>query len=43
MGFRQGKGTRDTIFQLRMISERVLQMNTEKEIPEGKEWERDRE
>ena len=36
MGFREGKGTRDAIFQLRMIRERVLQMNTEKEIPEGK-------
>ena len=36
MGFRKGKGTRDAIFQLRMISERVTQMNTEKEIQEGK-------
>ena len=36
MGFRKGKGTKDAIFQLRMISERVLQMNTQKEIPEGK-------
>ena len=26
MGFRKGKGTRDAIFQLRMISERVIQM-----------------
>jgi retron-type reverse transcriptase len=26
MGFRKGKGTRDAIFQLRMISERYLQM-----------------
>src|SRR2546425_1682814 len=32
MGFRKGKGTRDAIFQLRMISERVTQMNREKEI-----------
>jgi hypothetical protein len=32
MGFRKGKGTRDAIFQLRMISERVQQMNIEKEI-----------
>src|SRR4051812_28263294 len=29
MGFRKGKGTRDAIFQLRMITERVTQMNTE--------------
>ena len=36
MGFRKGKGTKDAIFQLRTISERVLQMNTEKVIPEGK-------
>ena len=35
MGFRKGKGTRDAIFQLRMISERVTQMNTEKEAREG--------
>ena len=26
MGFRKGKGTRDAIFQLRMINERCLQM-----------------
>ena len=26
MGFRKGKGIRDAIFQLRMISERVTQM-----------------
>src|SRR5437899_2876585 len=32
MGFRKGKGTRDAIFQLRMISERITQMNREKEI-----------
>src|SRR5690349_23122896 len=32
MGFRKGKGTRDAIFQLRMISERITQMNTEKEV-----------
>src|SRR3989442_5528669 len=32
MGFRKGKGTRDAIFQLRMISERITQMNKEKEI-----------
>ena len=31
MSFRKGKGTRDAIFQMRMISERVTQMNTEKE------------
>ena len=30
MGFRMGKGTRDAIFQLRMISERITQMNKEK-------------
>jgi len=35
MGFRKGKGTRDAIFQLRMISERLMQMNTEK-IKDGK-------
>src|SRR3989442_10325062 len=32
MGFRKGRGTRDAIFQLRMISERITQMNREKEI-----------
>ena len=32
MGFRKGKDTRDAIFQLRMINERVLQIDTEKEI-----------
>src|SRR5437867_2267338 len=32
MGFRKVKGTRDSIFQLRMISERITQMNKEKEI-----------
>ena len=32
MGFRKGKGTRDAIFQLRVISERITQMNTEKEV-----------
>src|SRR3989441_4222356 len=32
MGFRKGKGTRGAIFQLRMISERITQMNREKEI-----------
>src|SRR3989442_869266 len=32
MGFRKGKGTRYAIFQLRMISERITQMNIEKEI-----------
>src|SRR4051812_4675338 len=32
MGFRKGKGTRDAIFQLRVISERITQMNREKEI-----------
>src|SRR5688572_2178289 len=36
MGFRKGKCTRDAIFQLRMISERVTQMNTGKEGQEGK-------
>jgi exonuclease III len=35
MGFRKGKGTRDAIFQLRMISERIEQMNTEKEKQRG--------
>ena len=36
MGFRKGKGTREAIFQYRMISERVTQMNTEKKIQKGK-------
>ena len=36
MGFRKGKGTRDAIFQLRMISERVTQVNTEKEMEGGR-------
>ena len=35
-GFRKGKDTKGAIFQLRMVSEMVFQMNTEKEIPEGK-------
>src|SRR5688572_20154176 len=34
MGSRKGKGTTDAIFQLRVISESVTQINTEKEIPE---------
>src|SRR6267154_530342 len=36
MGFRKGKGTRVAIFQLRMISERVTQINSEKEIQGNK-------
>src|SRR3989442_11226100 len=32
MCFRKGKVTGDAIFQLRMISERITQMNKEKEI-----------
>src|SRR5437867_12849069 len=32
MGLRKGNGTRNAIFQLRMISERITQMNGEKEI-----------
>ena len=32
MGFRKGKGIRDAIFQLRMSSERITQMNREKDI-----------
>ena len=32
MGFRKGKGTRDAIFQLRMISERIIDLNAEKVI-----------
>src|SRR2546425_298187 len=32
MDFRKGKGIRDAIFQLRMISERITQMNREEEI-----------
>ena len=35
MGFRKGKGTKDATFQLRMISERVLQIKTEKKTSEG--------
>ena len=31
MGFRKGKGIRDAIFQLRMISERITQMNRERD------------
>src|SRR3989441_128050 len=34
MGFRKGKGTRDASFQLRMISERILDLNAEKVIKE---------
>ena len=30
MGFRKGKGTRDAVFQLRMISEKIIDMDTEK-------------
>src|SRR2546425_4812786 len=30
MGFRKGKGTRDAIFQLRMISERIIDLIAEK-------------
>ena len=41
MGFRKGKGTGDAIFKLIMISERVIQMNTEKWYKEkGKEGEK---
>ena len=36
MGFRKGKGTRDAIFQLRMLMERVTQLNREKETQDGK-------
>ena len=32
LGFRKGKGIGDAIFQLTMISERIAQTNTEKEI-----------
>src|SRR3989442_15066679 len=32
MGFRKGKGTRDAMFQLRMISERIIDLNAEKVI-----------
>src|SRR3989441_86997 len=32
MGFRKEKGTRDDIFQLRMISERIIDVNAEKVI-----------
>src|SRR6184192_3312668 len=32
MDFRKGKGTRDAIFQLRMISERIIDLNAEKVI-----------
>src|SRR6267154_4050637 len=30
MGFRKGKGTRDAVFQLRIISEKIIDMDTEK-------------
>src|SRR6267154_692337 len=30
MGFRKGKGTRDAVFQLRMISEKIIDMDTDK-------------
>ena len=30
MGFRKGKGTRDAVFQLRVISEKIIDMDTEK-------------
>src|SRR6267154_2011260 len=30
MGFRKGKGTRDAVVQLRMISEKIIDMDTEK-------------
>src|SRR5688572_15127308 len=32
VGFRKGKATRDAIFQSWMISERITQMNTKKEV-----------
>ena len=32
MDYRKGKGTRDGIFQLRMISERIIDLNAEKVI-----------
>jgi len=32
MGFRKGKGTRDAIFQLRMINERMMRLDKEKEV-----------
>src|SRR5437867_243637 len=32
MGFRKGKRTRDAIFQLRMISKRIIDLNAEKVI-----------
>src|SRR6267154_889859 len=35
MGFRKGKGTGDAVFQLRMISEKIIDMNTEK-VVQGK-------
>ena len=41
MGFRKGKGTRDAIFQLRMISEKVTQMNRETDI-QGKDDEEEK-
>ena len=30
MGFRKGKGTRDAVFQLRIISKKIIDMDTEK-------------
>jgi len=32
MCVRTGKGTKDAVFQLRMISEKIIDMNTEKVI-----------
>ena len=36
MGFRKGKGTRDAIFQLRMLMESVTQLNRKKETQDEK-------
>ena len=36
MGFRKGKGTRDAIFQLRLIGERIIDLNAEKVIKRKK-------
>ena len=38
MGFRKGKGTRDAVFQLRTISEKIIDTDTEK-VMRGKKHE----
>src|SRR3989442_13303314 len=42
MGFRNGKGTRDAIFQLRTINERITQMKREKEVQAKMIWKKNK-